>query len=365
MKLLYIVSATPNSGYWNSGIEYIKAIHGAGVDIVARFIPLGKQSFKHSEVIQECVNKDLNNITHCIQHGLPHQFHVDNKIKNYGLFFWETSNIDYTSWPEFITAMDGILCPNEKTFEAAKKYNKNCVLIGHPVDFNKFDGIKPIQIKEFQDNFNFYFIGEAVCRKNIHSLCIAFHSEFGPDEPVNLIIKTHKNGMNSNESLAFVKDICLNSQHYSKKYKEILDYKKEIIITDFWTDKQLLGLHLAADCFVMPSYGEGFCLPFYDALVAKKPVIYTQNAGIYHTNLPNSSVPSQKSVVFGEMQTFHDLYTSNEYWQSISTYELAKTMRKAYEETDKFQTEVNLMQNYLTTCHSPDRIGKEIARVLQ
>lgn len=328
MKVLFILVANPGSGYWNAGLEYVRALRTVQTDVVLKLVPLGGTYEITDDVIKACLSNSLDNVTHCIQCTLPHSYEYDGRFKNIGLFYWETSDFNNSSWPEFVNMMDAVICPNDVTYRAAQNHNTNCYKIATPIDIGKFAGIKPLDIPLLKNHCNFYFIGENVRRKNLHGLLKAFHSEFGPDEPVNLVIKTSMSGFTPDQALEYTKQMCIETQNNLKIYRNPKDYKKEVIITDRLTDEQMLGLHLACDCFVMPSYGEGYCLPLFDAILAGKMFICTRNAGMIDDSW--GSIDSQPEVVFGNTQTFMDLYTGNESWSSPSSVQLAKRMRQVY-----------------------------------
>jgi glycosyltransferase involved in cell wall biosynthesis len=358
MKVLYVGNMKDGTGYGNAAIEYIKALKAADVDVVARRIRFNDADLDPGEVVKECEQNTLDNVTHVIYHTLPHNFEYDGRFKNVGLFYWETSDYTHSSWPEFVNMMDCIICPNDVTYRATQDHNKRCYQVKTPIDVNKFDGIKPLDISLLKNHCNFYFIGENVRRKNLHGLLKAFHTEFGPDEPVNLVIKTSMSGMSPEQALNYTKQMCMETQANLKIYKTPKDYKKEVIITDRLTDEQMLGLHLACDCFVMPSYGEGYCLPLYDAILAGKMFLCTRNAGMIDDSW--GSINSQQEVVFGNTQTFMDLYTGTETWSTPSSVELARKMRQVYNGNYKPLTDRCRLMN---TCNYKD-IGNRLADVL-
>jgi len=84
MKILYICAANSGSGYYNSAIDFIIALDGIGLDVAARFVNFGGQPKELSEIVKKCVAKDLNDVTHCVQHTLPHHFEYKKGIKNLG-----------------------------------------------------------------------------------------------------------------------------------------------------------------------------------------------------------------------------------------------------------------------------------------
>lgn len=77
---------------------------------------------------------------------------------------------------------------------------------------------------------------------------------------------------------------------YSEILSEAARYSTEIIFTDYVTDDDLVQLYNFADCFVYPSFFEGFGLPPVEAMACGTPVVVSketslpevvENAGVY------------------------------------------------------------------------------------
>ena len=99
-------------------------------------------------------------------------------------------------------------------------------------------------------------------RKNADMLITAFRDEFGPDESVALYIKTGTN--RPGETL-----------QYETRWWLREPAARVFVTQDFIHDAVMGGLYTMGDCFVLPSSGEGWCLPAMDALACGCPVITT------------------------------------------------------------------------------------------
>jgi glycosyltransferase involved in cell wall biosynthesis len=95
-----------------------------------------------------------------------------------------------------------------------------------------------------------------------------------------------------------------------------------------------MNLHYTCDCFVMPSFGESWCIPAFDAMAMGKTPICTNIGGM--ADFIGGKTPGGWLVsgydepVFGATDTFGDLYTGYEQWRYISINELRKAMRQVY-----------------------------------
>ena len=75
-----------------------------------------------------------------------------------------------------------------------------------------------------------------------------------------------------------LKLVLSGSDHYFwSRIKEEFTHK-DIIYTGFITDKELVALYKSAECFVMPSFEEGFGIPLLEAMACSCPII-SSNAG--------------------------------------------------------------------------------------
>ena len=134
-----------------------------------------------------------------------------------------------------------------------------------------------------------------------------------------------------------------------KKYKNINEYKEDLIVTDFTSEEELYRLHNSCDCFVMPSFGEAWCIPAFDAMgFGKTPICtiiggmsdFIRNAGFL--------IEGRMEPIYGMMNTLPNLYTPNENWCSIDIQGLMSAMRHAYENSEELKNmkQIGLKQAY-------------------
>ena len=113
-------------------------------------------------------------------------------------------------------------------------------VVPHAADFSKFEsGYKKLDIPNIHGDFVFYFVGELNKRKNLEAFVRAFHSEFGTNEPVSILIKSNKHGLNSDQCASQIQTICNTVKAGLKKHPNILNYKEDLIITDFLSEKDI------------------------------------------------------------------------------------------------------------------------------
>lgn len=339
MNILFVGPYRQNDGWGLASQSYIKALGTTGHNITTRpvFLAGGDAGLEDPEILGY-ENSFFDSYDMVIQKTLPHCLFLNRKFKkNIGLFVIETNDISNSVAVNSINSMDEVWVPSEQEKKCLVKsgINKPIKIISQPIDTNfikeninhKLD-LHPLTKKTFK----FYFIGEYVERKNIKDLITAFHIAFSIDQSVSLILKTSISGRSPQESKDLIeKDI----QEIKKKLGISGRYKKEIIITDRLSYRDIIGLHNSCDCFVAPSLGESFCRPAAEALCLGKTPIVTDNTGM--TDFINKDngfiVQSHRTPVILNQRTLSndfDMQNANEYWYKINIYDLIEKMRSVY-----------------------------------
>lgn len=336
MKVLYIGCYRDGTGWSQAAIDYILSMDSVGIDVVPRSVKLNSNPPELPERIIELENKSSRGCDVCIQHVLPHMMDYNGRFdRNIALYATETNSFKWSIWPDRINQMDEAWVINNHMVEVSKSSGVNIPIsvIPHASDISKFKrDYEPIYIPDSENNFVFYFIGDLNRRKNLSAFVRAFHSEFKINEPVSIVIKTSKYNTSSDDCAAEVKEMCNNVKTGLKLYPSLEHYKEDLIITDRLDEETLRRLHATCNCFVMPSYGEAWCIPAFDAMGFGNTPICTDVGGMadFLNRGEGVLVHSREEPVFGMMDTFDDLYTANETWQSIDPIGLKQAMRYIY-----------------------------------
>ncbi len=341
MKILFIGVYRDGGGYSEAASNYILALDSVdGIYIVPR--PLKLNNFNHPipPRIQELEGRSSHGCDVVIEHCLPHQFSYDGRFAaNVGLYASETDSFPDSVWGDRINLMDQIWVINNQMLEASRKSGVivDSQVVPHTINIEKFmRSYQPLEmLKPYRDSgsFIFYFIGELVKRKNLPALLRAFHTEFDPSENVDLVIKTSQPGVGQDELRHKLSLLTTEIKNGLKLHGGRTDfYKKEIFITERLTDYQMMRLHAACDCFVMPSYGEAWNIPAFTSMAMGKTSVVTACTGFldYLSNAEGWLVPARLEPVYDVGDTFVDLFTGNENWWSIDILELRKAMREAF-----------------------------------
>lgn len=330
MKVLFISPYRDGTGYGHAGIDTMLAMDAAGIDVVPRPLKLNKHNTTLPAKILELEGKSPTGADYVIQHTLPSMMEYSGRFRKcIAMYCSETDSFADSGWQHKLNQMSVAWVPNRQMVNAAHTSGVEIPfkVIPYPCNTTKFEqSYKKVPLVGTEGTFKFYTIGDmANRRKNLSALIQAFHTEFHPSEPVSLIVKTWGQ---KEETLAFCDQIKMGL----KLFPDLGYYKKEIVISDIVTDDSISRLHASCDCFVLPSYGEAWGIPAFEAMAFGKTPIVTNYGGFteYITDETGWLVDCHEVPVFGMKDTFPDLYTGRESWAAVSIRHLRSCMREAY-----------------------------------
>lgn len=310
------------------------ALDSVGVDVVPRALRLNRAGHEPPARLLELEAKSARGCDVVVQHLLPHDYTYNGRLAlNVAMYATETSDFRASCWADRINAMDRAIVFNQQSATASRRSGVRVPIhvVPHATDVARFQrSYEPLDLLKGtreRGEFNFYFIGEFTRRKNLLALLKAFHSEFDPSEPVNLVIKT--GGATLEQVRGFSHEVKKGLKLHGGNTDR---YKEEIVAADRLTDEEMLRLHAGCDCFVMPSYGEAHCIPAFDAMAMGRTPIVTACTGFleYVSDETGWLVDCREEPVFGVTDTFQDLFVGTESWASADVLHLRRCMREAY-----------------------------------
>ena len=342
-KIHYIGAYKDGTGWGKAAQNYILALDSAGVDVVPSAIKTILMD-RHVDIPQrilELEKGDERDCNICIQHILPGMMVYNSAYeKNIGIFMCESSHFKNTDWARYMNCMDEIWICNKGMIKACKESGVTVPLKVIPLCFDisqyssRYEKLNmPNCVNE---TFKFYTICETRERKNLRALLTAFHLEFGIEERVSLIIKSMAPLKEAKESFEILGKICDNVKKSIKLYPSLDKYHREVIMPEWLSDYDILRLHKTCDCFILPSYGEAWGIPTFEAMAMGNVAIATNEGGPadfirdYENGLLISwfDVPAHTNP---DEPMLRDLWVGNENWKMVSIDELRKRMRDVFE----------------------------------
>lgn len=223
-----------------------------------------------------------------------------------------------------------------------KVYNENAV----PHTFNP-----PLK------KFVFVSVMSWSYRKGYDALLKAYISEFSDQDDVSLLIVTKYDGENDDAD-KYIKMMteCDGAPHVARCGREVPEF-------------EMPRLYKACNCFVLPSRGEGFGLPYVEASLCGLPVIATNHSA--HTMFLNES--NSYLIYPGELVEMELGKTNVHYWDgqlfpSVDGErvigELRAAMRSVYKNYDEAKEKNKKLQAELAK-YSLESVGKVAAERLR
>ena len=269
------------------------------------------------------------------QHLTPENFFIDPRAKYHICYTPFETNGAPISWLLGLKAMDEILVPsteNKKAYVNMGMDEKKISVIPHGVDIEKYNpNIKPLSYDRAA--FNFGSVFDWTERKNPVALIRAYYNAFNKGEDVTLTLRVFWK-FPIEETLNYVR----HEIHKIKEgYEGRKDFPRIILWTEMLPDKALPNLYKSFDCFVLPSRGEGFGLPFIEAMACGVPAIGPKWGGNTEFMNDKNSLLIDGCLVDINHAVF--LRSQPQYggqkWFDISEEQLSERMRWVYDNKDK------------------------------
>lgn len=217
---------------------------------------------------------DGSNVTHpLVQHFKPHP----RAVRNIGRTMYETDRIP-PEWVEACNEMDEVWVPstfNVHTFARAGVAREKLYRIPGAIDASRFDpDIDPMYLPQAK-GFVFLSVFAWSLRKGWDVLLRAFLEEFEAAEDVTLVLKVlpHWNrsvAQHEAEMGAYARDVL---------GRDLRRGPRIVVLTRSLAAAEMPRLYRAADAFVMPSRGEGYGVPYLEAMAMGLPTIGTRWGG--------------------------------------------------------------------------------------
>lgn len=331
MKVLYVGVYRDGTGWGQAAIDYILALDEAGVDVVPRALKLNDQQASLPDRILELEQREARGADVFIQHILPRDMEYHSGMLNVGMFASESDGIP-SQWVDRLNNLDLAVVFNHQSATATRwsGVSRKVKVVPHAANMERFqrsyEPLEALRPAKEGGAFLFYWMGEFVRRKNLAATLKAFHLEFDPSEPVGLVIKT---SAPHDAVVSFCDAIKRGLKLHGGDPRR---YAREVILTERLSDEGVLRLHASCSCFVMPSYGEAWCIPAFDAMAMGKTPIVTKATGFidYVSNAEGYLVDWHREPVFGVTDSLEDLHVGTESWAAVDIHHLRSCMREAF-----------------------------------
>ena len=331
-KILYVSPNKDFSGYATAARDYILALNRCGANIVTRTLNYDGAKRKLTKEEEELQGKDLRGVDIVLQHTTPIEMTRKEGLFNIGYFAWETDTLP-KQFAEASEQMDLLLMPCEENIKAARRAGVRAKIERIPHTFNtkKYNAkLSPFILNGIDDNkFKFLCIMQMSKKKGLDSLLRAYFAEFSRLDNVVLILKIY---IGPNDGQA-EKNNIVEMINKIKEGCRLGEFPPIMLLHDIMDEDIIPRLYKSADCYVLPSRGEGWSITAFDALGYGLPVIATNWAG--PSEFLDSScgwpVNYTMSPCFGQTMGHSFMYTAKEKWAEPDLVSLMSSMREAYQ----------------------------------
>jgi glycosyltransferase involved in cell wall biosynthesis len=281
-----------------------------------------------------------------------------------GRTMFETDSIP-DGWAANCNAMDEVWVPsrfNYETFLAAGVAEERLHWTLEGEDTKLFrPGHRPFEIPGSR-GFNFLSIFEWILRKGPDVLLRAFLTEFRADEDVALIIRAYGRPDRNADLLPQV--LYFIERDLKKKLE---DCPPVILIHGFLENLEMPRLYASADCFVLPSRGEGWGRPYTEALASEVPVIATRWSGQLDFLTEENSYLVDCTVVPVPGNVDTEVYAGH-HWAEPDVEHLRALMRRVFSQREEAKQKARRGRRDIVEKHDwsviTQRWGKEFERLL-
>lgn len=175
-----------------------------------------------------------------------------------------------------------------------------------------------------RSTFRFLSVFSWQLRKGWDALLAAYLQEFAADDSTELIIKAKPFGGRTEA------DVMRQLETHKRRWG-CLGSPKVRWISEEYSEAQMAELYRSADAFVLPTRGEGWGLPFMEAMAARLPVIGTGWGGQLDFMTAENSflVDYQLAQVGSEAAAEYRLFARQE-WAEPSVEHLRVHLRSVY-----------------------------------
>jgi glycosyltransferase involved in cell wall biosynthesis len=252
-----------------------------------------------------------------------------------GITMFETDLLPY-GWADACNMMDEIWVPsrfNLDTFARAGVPPEKLQVMPFGLNAALYDpGNKyPLRIPG-KRGFTFLSVFQWNRRKGWDVLLQAYLKAFSSQDDVCLVIRAYPDAIKQPAIRDRVRNYVYELGYDADKIPPI------IVIDEFIPDERMPNLYLSADCFVLPTRGEGWGIPFMEAMASGLPTIGTNwSSHLDFMNDQNSyliELDGMEHIPLEHMLE-NPFYTPDQQWAAPSVEHTAQIMRRVFENRDE------------------------------
>lgn len=243
-----------------------------------------------------------------------------------GFTMFETDRLPQ-GWATALNRMDEVWVPSQfnlETFAQAGIAAKKLHVVPCGIDASAYEPehVQPLPVSG-RRGFNFLSVFQWHRRKGWDVLLRAYLAAFKPQDDVCLLLRVHPD---AGDPQPIREQIDAHVRALGYDPQRIPDI---VLLTDFIAEGDMPRLYAAADAFVLPTRGEGWGIPYMEAMASALPVIGTRwSSHLDFMNDANSYLIDIEQLVpvCSEQTAVNPFYTADQLWAEPSAAHTAKLM---------------------------------------
>jgi len=280
-----------------------------------------------------------------------------------GWTMFETDRLP-KGWAQSLDKLDEVWVPSEfnrKTFSVAGVDPSKLHVIPGSIDPGPYLGAEPLELPGKKATVTYLSVFQWVRRKGWDVLLKAWAMAFRPTEDVRLVLRCHPFG----DTGLSMRDIFRRSLSELGLREE--DMAPILLLEDFVAESDIPRLYAACDIFVLPSRGEGWGLPYLEAMASAKPCIATAwGASLEFLNEDNSWLIDPRTPVrVGEAACAENPYLDPDHlWADPDPVKVAEILRLTATTKDEYIAKANRSRSDAIAKWNPRTTAAAIGRRL-
>ena len=343
LKISYYGYFTSFGGYGIANLNWVTHLTRLGVDVYPHAKFKSVEGTPEYEALTEeqrtVMAKPFEKHRVGIIETTPFSFHLNESDFKIANTMCESDEIG-KPWVNACNSMDMVVVPNEFQRKVFEKSGVKVPL--RVIRHGTWTEMFPYVERPKRDIFTFGIVGYLNDRKGVFDLIRAFTSEFSPDEPVHLYLKS------SNKEFGF--------------YNNFTDPR---ITTDtrHLVPELLADLYGSFDCFVFPSKAEGVGQPPREAMSTGLPVIVTNYSGLEEIADSEYAYPINP-ISFAKGVNPHAIEQPGN-WANLDISELMYWMRHVYENQDEAKEKGIKASKEINEHHNWESCAKDMVELIK
>jgi glycosyltransferase involved in cell wall biosynthesis/tetratricopeptide (TPR) repeat protein len=370
VPLVWSAPLFDTSGYAEEARQFILALDDAGFDVHADPVVWAPWQARLSSGAAERLERMLaldppQSFVHVI-HTTPHTFvRHPHAVRTIGRTMLETDGLP-PDWVTRCNELDEIWVPsafNLDTFARAGVAEEKLHRVPEPLRRDLYQPVPPPLPLEGVSGFGFLCVLAWGLRKGWDVLVRAYCQEFGPGDDVTLVLKADTPPGRSPDSVraelaAYLRDELGRGAGSEPRIVLLLDRALG--------DEEMVRLYRAADCYVMPSRGEGWGRTYMEAMAVGLPTIGTRWSGNLefmsdeNAYLVDCDVVAVPEAGWAEAPAFR-----GHRWAEPSVAHLRTLMRRAYTAREEAAAVGSRARADVLSRFSGEQVAAEVASLLR